>query len=124
MKIIEHSEQPLEEWRTGVRTQMHVSASNGSAHLCIFEQWIAPETGAPTHSHSVEEVLTVIAGKADMWIDDAHIVVTGGASLVIPAGRKHGFRNIGSETLHLRAILASPIFEATFDSGVVQRWQN
>ena len=70
MKIAVHSDQPREEWRPGVETRMHVSALNGATQLCIFEQWVAPGAGAPTHSHTVEEVLTVIAGEADMWIDE------------------------------------------------------
>jgi hypothetical protein len=35
--------------------------------------------------------------------------------MVVPAGRKHGFCNIGTGTLHTQAILAAPIFEAAFD---------
>ena len=103
---------------------MHVSASNGAAQLCIFEQWVEPRVGAPTHWHSVEEVLTVIAGTAEMWVDDERGVLTSGQSLVIPAHSKHGFRNVGDEPLHVRAVLASPIFEATFDGtvGLVRRW--
>ncbi|GLS33849.1 hypothetical protein GCM10007937_55620 [Mesorhizobium albiziae] len=103
---------------------MHVSASNGATQLCIFEQWIAPQAGAPTHSHPVEEVLTVIAGKADMWIGENNAILTAGQSLVVPANREHGFRNIGSDTLHIHAVLASPIFEATFDMAAepVRRW--
>ena len=92
---------------------MHVSARNGAAQLCIFEQWVAPAAGAPTHTHPVEEVLTVVSGEAEMWIDEKHIVLTSGQSLIVPAHQKHGFRNVGSETLHIHAVLASPIFEAT-----------
>lgn len=103
---------------------MHVSAINGASQLCIFEQWVEPMLGAPTHWHPVEEVLTVIAGRAEMWIDDEHNVLTSGQSLVVPASGKHGFKNVGTGTLHIHAVLASPIFEATFDgpAGVVRRW--
>jgi quercetin dioxygenase-like cupin family protein len=47
-----------------------------------------------------------------------------GESVVVPAGRKHGFRNVGSETLHVLATLAAPIFEATFDDQkeLSRRW--
>ena len=31
------------------RRRMLFSADNGAASLCIFEQWVAPGTGAPTH---------------------------------------------------------------------------
>jgi mannose-6-phosphate isomerase-like protein (cupin superfamily) len=124
MKIIVHGEQPREVWRTGVETRMHVSAGNAARQLCIFEQWIAPETGAPTHAHPVEEVLTVVAGTADMWIDEEHAAVTSGQSLIVPAHRRHGFKNIGSDVLHVHAVLASPIFEALTDGATesVRRW--
>jgi quercetin dioxygenase-like cupin family protein len=124
MQIVAHRDQPLEEWRAGVETQMHVSARNGATQLCIFEQWIAPAKVVPTHSHPVEEALTVAAGDAEMWIDETHIVLTGGQSLIVPAGRRHGFRNVGSVMLHMHAVLASSIFEATFDGSAepVRRW--
>ncbi len=124
MMIIVNADQPLEEWRPGVVSKMHVSARNGAAQLCIFEQWIAQSMGAPTHWHQVEEVLTVIEGEADMWIDETHAVLVAGQSLLVPALRRHGFRNSGSETLHIHALLASSSFEATFDgsSEPVRRW--
>ncbi|WP_292684899.1 cupin domain-containing protein [Mesorhizobium sp.] len=124
MKTVAHDEQPQEEWRAGVQTRMHVSARNGATQLCIFEQWVEPAVGAPTHWHPVEEVLTVIAGEAEMWIDEDRVVLTTGQSLVVSAHRKHGFRNVGSEMLHIQAVLASPIFEATFNGSTetVRRW--
>jgi mannose-6-phosphate isomerase-like protein (cupin superfamily) len=113
-----------ETWRPGVQTRMLVSAMNGAAQLCIFEQQVAPGTGAPTHSHPVEEVLTVREGEAEMWIGTDHVTVSAGQSLLIPPGRLHGFRNTGQDTLHLHAVLASPIFEATPEGQVepVRRW--
>ncbi|ESX82445.1 MULTISPECIES: cupin domain-containing protein [unclassified Mesorhizobium] len=124
MKTVAHDDQPQEEWRAGVKTRMHVSARNGATQLCIFEQWVEPAVGAPTHWHPVEEVLTVIAGKAEMWIDEEHVVLTAGQSLVVAARRRHGFRNVGSEMLHIHAVLASSVFEATFNGSpdMVRRW--
>jgi quercetin dioxygenase-like cupin family protein len=103
---------------------MRVSAVNGAAQLCIFEQWIAPGAGAPTHSHPVEEVLTVLEGEAEIWLDDLRAIVCAGQSLIVPAGRSHGFRNSGTVTLHLQAVLASPVFEATpeGETEMVRRW--
>jgi mannose-6-phosphate isomerase-like protein (cupin superfamily) len=115
-----------EHWRPGVETRMLVSAGNGATQLCIFEQWVEPGTGAPTHSHPVEEVLTVRAGEAEMWIDDARVTVTEGQSLIVPARRKHGFRNSGATMLHIHAVLASPIFESTPEGATepVRRWES
>ena len=124
MNIIEPRERALEQWRSGVQTRMVVSAQNGAAQLCIFEQWVAPGQGAPTHSHPVEEVLTVREGEAEMWLDGEHLHVAAGQSLVVPAGRLHGFRNSGTTTLHIHAVLASPIFEARLAgaSDATRRW--
>ena len=125
MKVSDISAAQPEAWRPGVETRMLVSARNGATQLCIFEQWVAPGTGAPTHSHPVEEVLTVREGEAEMWMDEQRVTVSAGQSLTVPAGRKHGFRNSGSGTLHLHAVLASPIFEATPEGAAepVRRWE-
>ncbi len=124
MKIIAPEDVSREAWRPGVETRMLVSAVNGAAQLCIFEQWVAPGVGAPTHAHPVEEVLTVREGEAEMWIDAQRVIVSAGQSLIVPAGRLHGFRNSGKVMLHLHAVLASPIFEATPEGAAeaVRRW--
>ncbi len=89
-----------------------------------LREWIAPGAGAPTHTHTVEEVLTVCEGEAEMWLDQERVTVSAGQSLVVPAGRRHGFRNSGAATLHVHAVLASSIFEATFEGSaeVTRRW--
>lgn len=125
MRVSDIRDASPEPWRSGVETRMLVSARNGAAQLCIFEQWVAPGTGAPTHSHPVEEVLTVREGEAEMWIGEQHLTVTAGQCLIVPAGRKHGFRNSGTGRLHLHAVLASPVFEATPEGAAepVRRWE-
>jgi mannose-6-phosphate isomerase-like protein (cupin superfamily) len=124
MKINGASNLPIEHWRVGVQTRMLISAQNGATQLCVFEQWVAPGNGAPTHTHPVEEVLTVHAGEAEMWLDQEKVVVKAGQSLIVPARRLHGFRNSGTVTLHLHAVLASAIFEALPEGSteMVRRW--
>src|SRR5258705_13075543 len=125
MKVIDPTNAVPESWRPGVETRMLVSRVNGAAQLCIFEQWVAPCHGAPTHWHPVEEVLTVREGEAEMWMDEQRVMVAAGQSLIVPAGRRHGFRNSGTTTLHIHAVLASPAFEATMEGAVepTRRWQ-
>ena len=108
-----------------------MAAGGGNPHAGVgqqwrnFEQWIVPGTGAPTHFHPVEEVLTVREGEAEMWLDQERIIVSAGQSLLVPARRTHGFRNSGTATLHIHAVLASPVFEATMEGAteVVRRWE-
>jgi quercetin dioxygenase-like cupin family protein len=115
MKIVDLERQPAEEWRPGVRTKMRASALNGAAQLCMFEQWCDPGHGAPTHLHAVEEVLHVLVGQADVWIDNAHATLIAGQLAIVPAGRKHGFSNNGTAVLRIASTLAAPVFEAAYD---------
>ena len=124
MKIADLERQPAEEWRPGVTTKMRASALNGAAQLCMFEQWCDPGHGAPTHLHAVEEVLHVLAGQADVWIDNAHATLIAGQLAIVPAGRKHGFSNNGTAVLHIASTLAAPVFEAAYDDKreTPRRW--
>ena len=124
MQTIDHRRQPLEVWRDGVTTRMRVSTLTGAMQLCVFEQFCEPGAGAPAHLHAVEEVLSVLDGGAEVWVEDERAPLSAGQSIVVPAGHRHGFRNIGETILHVQAILAAPIFEASFDdkNEVQRRW--
>lgn len=116
MPFLDHAAQAVETWREGVDTQMRVSALTASHQLCIFEQYCAPGHGAPIHIHAVEEVLEVMDGTAEITLGDETRVVTANESVLIPAGARHGFKNVGAGTLKVRATMAAPIFEATYDA--------
>ena len=124
MDIIRHADHALEEWREGVMTQMRMSHRLGGRQLCIFDQFCDPGLGAPTHVHAVEEVLEVIEGRAEIWLDGDKALVEADQSVLIPAGALHGFRNVGTTILHVRATLAAAIFEAQYDSSkeTSRRW--
>ena len=124
MKPVVHADQPLEPWRAGVETRMLVSARTGAAQLCIFEQWIALGAALRPIAIRSKKCSRWPRGQAEMWIDDEHFALAPGQSLIVPAGRKREFRNTGSDTLHVRAVLASSIFEASFDGAdePVRRW--
>ncbi|MGX5734383.1 cupin domain-containing protein [Bosea thiooxidans] len=116
MKALDHETQPLEKWRDGVMTRMLYSALVQSVQLCIFEQFCEPGLGAPIHLHAVEEVLEVIEGEAEIYLRGESSIVRPNQSVLIPAGAKHGFKNVGTGTLRVRATLAAPIFEASYDN--------
>jgi len=124
LDLIDHNIQARLDWRPGVSTSMRVSALTGASALSIFERWCEPGLGAPTHWHPVEEVLTVLSGEAEIWIEGERFQASAGHSALVPAKIRHGFRNMGDGELHMLAVLASPIFEAHFDDreGVIRRW--
>ena len=101
MPIVGPSDQTIEEWRPGVRTRLIVSAATGAESLCMFEQWSEPGRGAPTHTHpGVEEVIVVVEGRAEVWIDGETSVLESGGTALVPPHALHGFRNVGTEILH------------------------
>lgn len=115
MAILDHNTQPLEKWRDGVMTQMRVSALVEGRQLCIFDQFCEQGLGAPMHLHAVEEVLEVFEGTAEIYLRDETMIVTANQSVLVPAGARHGFKNVGTGILHVRATLAAAIFEASYD---------
>src|SRR3954447_19047415 len=105
--VVPPSAQSLEEWRPRVRTRLGASAASGARDLCVIEQWHEPGRGAPTHTHrGVEEVIVVLEGTAEFWVADERAVVDTGSAIVLPAGCRHGFRNVGGGVLHVLATLA------------------
>lgn len=110
-------------WRPGVDTRMRISEVNGARELCVFDQRVAPGAGTPIHTHTVEEVLSVKAGTAEIILGPSRQVAKPGDVALIPAGVPHGFVNIGDTDLIVTAILAAPIFQATFgENQFVRRW--
>lgn len=116
MNVVQHAKQEIEAWRDGVNTQMRVSALTRSHQICIFEQFCDPGHGAPMHIHAVEEVLEVLEGEVEIFVGDESRVVTSDTSVIIPAGARHGFRNVGTGILKVRATMAAAIFEASYDA--------
>jgi mannose-6-phosphate isomerase-like protein (cupin superfamily) len=124
MNVLDHNAKADERWRDGVMTQMRMSVMLGGRQLCIFEQLCDEGLGAPIHIHAVEEVLEVVDGRAEIFLGNESAIVTRNQSVLIPAGMKHGFRNLEKTILHVRATLAAPIFEASYENSteISRRW--
>ena len=63
------------------------------------------------HTHfEVEEVILVLDGRAEVWIDGTTDVLAAGGTALVPPHAWHGFRNVGASTLHTLTALphASP----------------
>ncbi len=92
-------------WRAGVQTRLR---AREAAELCVIEQWSVPGAGAPTHTHhEVEEVIAVLGGVAEFWVDGVTRRVDGGEVIVLPAKSWHGFRNAGTTELHTLAVFSA-----------------
>lgn len=114
-----------ENWRDGVVTTPIVTALQGATSICVFEQMVLPGAGAPLHWHETEEVLMLIEGEAEVSVGDQLIVVSAPASILVPPGTTHAFKNVGPGVLRVRAVLASSWFEARYvkEKVTVVRWK-
>jgi quercetin dioxygenase-like cupin family protein len=97
-------ESPRVRWRDGVESRLH---GDGASSLTVLEQWSAAGTGAPQHRHGTEELILVVGGNAEVWIDGAVHAIGDGGSILIPAHSWHGYRNAGSGELHTLAFFPS-----------------
>lgn len=99
---------PLVESRPGVRTRLHASSSTGAERLCVIEQLCDPGTGAPPHRHdAVEEVIAVLEGRAQFFVEEDEAELAAGESVLVPAGARHGFTNVGADVLRILATFSS-----------------
>ena len=74
----------------------------------IFED-IAVGDRIPLHVHpTVEEVVVIEDGAAEVTLGDERRTVGAGAVVFIPPGTPHGTRNVGATVLRVQAIFPTP----------------
>jgi len=92
-----------------VRCQMHP----GEAH-------------AFHHHPKMEEILYVLSGTAEQWVEKEKRIMTAGHSLYVPAGVVHGTYNIGQDMLDFLAVLSPAKSEGpgTLDVSGEEPWKS
>lgn len=75
--------------------------------LQLARVYIPPGKGHAFHSHAeFEEIIYVLSGTCEQWVDREKRIMKPGDSAHIPRNTVHGSYNGGSETLVLLAILS------------------
>ena len=88
----------------GVTHSYKATASDTGRQFSIWESIVPPGRGAPAHTHSREdEAFYVLSGEVLMDVegtaDPLHLRT--GAFLFAPRNRRHGYRNVGTDTARL-----------------------
>jgi len=111
MPVINIEDVRIEEFRTGRTYQTLVGDDEGSTPVRIGIQTSPPGYSTGTHSHPYMEVITVIEGTGEAWIDGEvdRIPIGPGSTIVAPPNKAHGFRNTGQTPMRSYGIHASPI---------------
>ena len=109
MAIIRLEDVAKEAFHDGATYQTIVGDDAGSTPVRIGVQTSPPGFSTGTHFHPYMEVVTVIEGEGEAWIEGEPAVAIGpGTTLVLPPGVRHGFRVTGSKPMKTYGVHASP----------------
>lgn len=107
---------PVEQlsWGTNI---WHSSPSVTQAHqLVVLEVGLQPGGGHNFHKHpNQEEVIYVIEGEVEQWVDQEKETLRAGDSCFIPADMVHASFNVSDQPAKLLAILSPCMGEAGYE---------
>jgi mannose-6-phosphate isomerase-like protein (cupin superfamily) len=72
--------------------------------LTVLFERVAPGDRVPRHAHTIEEVVFIDAGTAEVVLGEERRTVGPGAVVFVPSGTPHQLRNVGPDPLHLHAV--------------------
>ena len=91
-------------------------ATTGAEQLVVIEVTLEPGHGHNFHKHpQQEEVIYVVEGSVEQWIEQDHKVLHAGDSVFIGADVVHASFNTASETAKLVAILGPCVGDAGYE---------
>jgi mannose-6-phosphate isomerase-like protein (cupin superfamily) len=102
LTVIRHAERPTLTLPGGAAYQSIIGDDTGEGiPLRTGIQTSQPGYTTPLHSHPYAEILTVLEGRGEAWLDGAESVVSlePGVTIAVPAHRVHAFRVIGDRPL-------------------------
>jgi quercetin dioxygenase-like cupin family protein len=111
LTVINHAERPTVEFPGGATYRAIVGDDTGAGMpVRTGIQTSPPGYATRPHSHPYVEILTVIEGRGEAWLDGDPTVVAlePGVTIAVPANRVHAFRTLGDRPLVTFGIHASP----------------
>jgi quercetin dioxygenase-like cupin family protein len=80
--------------------------TTGAGQLTVIDVTLTPGKGHDFHRHpDQEEVLLIVAGEVEQWIDQEKRVLYAGDSAFVPKGVVHASFNVGEGEARIAAIL-------------------
>jgi quercetin dioxygenase-like cupin family protein len=100
--VIREDDRPVVPFPGGATYRTLIGDDNGEGiPIRTGIQTSQPGYATREHSHPYVEVLTVLEGRGEAWLDGepGTVRMEPGVTISIPAGRVHGFRVIGDQQL-------------------------
>ena len=112
LRFVTASEMEIEELAWGPHEWLCRPGLTDAKGLLLVRVRMPPGQGHAFHRHpAMEEIIYVISGRAEQWVDRTSRPLGAGESAHIPRDVVHGTYNAGSEALVFLAILSPAIFE-------------
>lgn len=111
LKVIRLDETEVVKFGPDSTYQLILGDDEGTTPIRTGIQTAQPGYAAPVHSHPYIEVLHILDGVAEAWVDgqeDRRITLRRGDTVAIPAQVPHSFRVVGDEVLRLLGTHVSP----------------
>lgn len=102
LTVIREDERPVVDFPGGATYRTLIGDDNGSdIPMRTGIQTSQPGYATREHSHPYVEVLTVLSGRGEAWLDGrpGTVAMEPGVTISIPAGCVHGFRVVGDDNL-------------------------
>jgi len=112
LRFITKDDVQVEEAPWGVHDWISKEGLTEADHLMLVRVDMPPGKAHAFHRHPhMEEIIYVISGKAEQWVDQDSQVLGPGDSAHIPMDMVHGTYNAGDENLVFLAILSPAKFD-------------
>ncbi len=98
LTVIRHAERPSVPLRGDATYQPIVGDDTGEGvPIRTGIQVSQPGYATPLHRHPYAEILTVLEGRGEAWLEGGgeRVALEPGVTIVVPAGQPHRFRALG-----------------------------
>jgi mannose-6-phosphate isomerase-like protein (cupin superfamily) len=110
-KIVKLQDTPIVSFGPLAHYQPIIGDDEGTTPVRTGIQTSQPGYAAPMHSHPYLEILHILDGCAEAWIEgreDEAVSLEKGDTIALPAGVPHSFRVVGDQVLRLLGTHVSP----------------
>ena len=115
-KFIVANETPREANDAGASRRLSDPPTTGARQLTVIEVQFDPGKGHDFHKHpDQEEMILVLAGTVEQWVDREKRMLGPGDSAFIPAGVVHASFNPGVQSARIVAILGPCVGQTGYE---------
>ncbi|MEX2608683.1 MAG: cupin domain-containing protein [Gemmatimonadota bacterium] len=126
-RFVTAHEMEVEELPWGPHEWLSRPGLTAAEELLLVRVRMPPGTGHAFHRHpAMEEIIYVISGTAEQWVERESRTLRAGESAHIPRDVVHGTYNAGADTLVFLAILSPAQFDgpALVDVADEEPWRS